>query len=103
MKQKEIIELIVAVLVIIGMVVGALNYLAKASELQLVEMRLDQKIVSDQIMQLQQRIWQLQDRNYGPCTNWTNQKDKDEYRKIQEEIEMLKKRRDALINRTMKQ
>lgn len=103
MKRKDIIEIVVTVCIMVGMVVGALNYLAKASDLQLVEMRLDQKIVSDQIMQLQQRIWQLQDRNYGPCTNWTDQKDKDEYRKIEAEIEMLKKRRDALINRTMKQ
>ena len=103
MKRKEIIEMVIAVFVIVGMVVGALNYLAKASDLQLVEMRLDQKIMSDQIMQLQQRIWQLQDRNYGSCTSWTNQEDKDEYRKIQEEIDTLKKRRDALINRTMTQ
>ena len=101
MKRKETIEIVIAFCVIVGMIVGALNYLAKASDLQLVEMRLDQKIVSDQILQLQQRIWQLEDRNYGPCTNWTNQKDKDEYRKVQEEIEILKKRRDALINKTM--
>lgn len=102
MNRKEILEVIVAAFVLVGMVVGAVNYLAKASDLQLVEMRLDQKIVTDQIYQLQQRIWQLQDRNYGPCANWTNQKDKDEYRKLQEEIETLKKRRDALIERTMK-
>lgn len=101
MKRKEVIEIVIALCVMVSMIVGALNYLAKASDLQLVEMRLDQKIVSDQIHQIQERIWQLQDRNYGPCNNWTNQKDKDEYRKLQEEIEMLKKRRDALINRTM--
>jgi len=103
MKRKEIIEIIVAICVLVGMIVGGLNYLAKASDLQLVEMRLDQKIITDQIFQFQQRIWQLEDRNYGPCTSWTDQKDKNEYRKLKEEIEMLKKRRDALINRTMTQ
>lgn len=101
MKRKQIIEMVVAVCVMVGMIVGALNYLAKAADLQLVEMRLDQKIVSDQVFQLQQRIYQLEDRNYGPCVTWTDQADKDTYRKLQEEIEMLKHRRDALINRTM--
>ena len=101
MKRKDIIGLVVAVFVMIGMIVGALNYLAKASELQLVEMRLDQKIVSDQIFQLQERIWQLEDRNYGLCSTWTNKEDKNTYRKLQEKIEMLKRRRNVLINSTM--
>ena len=101
MKKKDIIGLVIAVFVMIGMIVGALNYLAKASDLQMVEMRLDQKIVGDQVFQLQERIWQLEDRNYGPCSSWVNSEDKNTYRKLQEKIEMLKRRRDALINKTI--
>jgi len=101
MKRKEIIEMVIAVFVIIGMVVGALNYLAKAEDLQLVEMRLDQKIISDQIMQLQQQTRWLENQNYGPCINWPNKRDKDEYQKLLEQIEMLKRKRDALINKTL--
>ena len=101
MKRKDIIEIVIAVCILVGMIVGGLNYLAKAEDLQLVEMRLDQKIVSDQIMQLQEQARWLENKNYGPCVNWTNKRNKDEYQKLQEQIEMLKRKRDALINRTI--
>ena len=102
MKRKDIIEIIITVCVLVGMIVGGLNYLAKAADLQLVEMRLDQKITADQIMQLQQQTRWLENNNYGPCTNWTNKRDKDEYQKLQEQIEILKRKRDALINQTIR-
>lgn len=101
MKRKDIIEIVIAVCVLVGMIVGGLNYLAKAADLQLVEMRLDQKIVSDQIMQLQQQTRWLENQNYGPCINWANKRDKDEYKKLLEQIEMLKRKRDALINKIL--
>ena len=96
------IEMTIAIFVMVGMIIGALNYLAKASDLQMVAMRLDQKIVTDQIMQVQQRIWQLNDRNKGyPCTQWSDEKERTDYRKLNEDLEVLKKRRDILIEQNI--
>lgn len=58
-KLKDNAETIVAILVIIAMTVGGIAFFAKASDLQLVEQRLDQKIKSDKIYQLKQQLWLL--------------------------------------------
>ncbi len=90
--KKSIIEVIVGLLVIIGAVFGGVSYFATASELQVVESRLEQKILSDTILQLSQRMWQLEDRHGGPDTHrWANQRDREEYRRLQLQIEKLKK------------
>ena len=41
------------------MVFGGVTYFAKASELRLVEQRLDQKIKADKVYYLKQQLWQL--------------------------------------------
>ena len=58
-KLKDNAETIVAILIIIAMTVGGIAYFAKASDLQLVEQRLEQKIQADQIYYLKQQLWQL--------------------------------------------
>ncbi len=97
--RKSIIEGIIALGVLVSMVVGGLAYFAKADDLRLVEMRLEQKVVSDAIMQVSQRIWQLEDRHRaeGACVNWTDQRDKQEYRQLQLQLEQLKARQQQLI------
>ena len=61
MKQrlKDNAETIVALLVIIAMTVGGVAFFAKASDLEKVEYRLDEKIQADQIYYLKQQLWQL--------------------------------------------
>ena len=97
-KLKDYLGIIVAFAAVVGIVLGALNYFAKASELQMVEMRLDQKIVADQVSQVQARIWTLEDRNQGkPCSDWKNQDEKNEYRKLQEQLRLLQEREKKLM------
>jgi len=92
MKIKEMIQGIIAVGVLIGMIMGGISYFATASDLRLVELRLEQKIVNDQIMQLKQRMWQLEDRNKSKdCIKWEDDKDKQEYRILENTLEELKK------------
>jgi len=96
--MKAILEPIIAVGIVVGLVLGSLNYFARAEQLVLDEMRLDQKIVADQVNQIQGRVWQLEDRNKGkPCADWQTQDEKDEYRKLQEQLKQLQERQKKLM------
>jgi hypothetical protein len=88
--MKAILEPIIAFGVVVSMIIGGITYLAKASDLKMVEMRLDQKIVSDQVQQMQTRVWLLEDRNKGkPCSDWQSEDEKTEYRKLKEQLRLL--------------
>lgn len=94
MKLKDYLQTIIALAAVIALVLGALSYFATAQDLQLVEMRLDQKIVTDQMLDLKRQKWQLEDRNRekGPnCINW-EPKERDEYRRLQDQLEQLQER-----------
>lgn len=80
---------ILGVAALVGVSFGAVNYFATAQDLKLVEMRLDQKIVSDRIQQLQERIWMLQDR-YQKTSMPAEVKN--EIRQLQMEIENLQRK-----------
>ena len=99
---KDNIETIVAILVIIGMVIGGLSYFAKSEDLELVDMRLDQKIVNDAVYDLSREAWMLEDKYGGSdCTTWRGPdviKDRIRYRKLLDQLETMKKRRDVIIN-----
>lgn len=83
-----------------GFAWGAVHHFATAADLQMVELRLDQKIVGDKVFQIQQRVWQLEDRNGGrPCAEWKSQADRDEYRKLQSELQELKLRQEKLMKK----
>jgi hypothetical protein len=66
---------------------------ALAEELKQTNKRLDQKIMSDQLNNVQQRIWLLEDRNKGKKMDTTVS---EEYRALQEQkrelTEQLKKK-----------
>lgn len=98
--MKTILEPIIALAAVIGIVLGGMAYFAKADDLRLVEMRLDQKIVTDQVQQLQSRIWILEDRNKGkPCAEWPAQDEKNEYRKLQEQLKQFEHRQMELMKK----
>lgn len=63
--MKKHLEICVILIVLVGSVVGAINYFAEAEDVKLVEYRLDQKILGDQVYQIQQRLWTLRDRYQG--------------------------------------
>lgn len=83
----------VAFLVSLATVVTFLYYIddrwAKAKDLAYVEMRLDQKILSDRLYDLQQRLWMLEDR-YGEEKEMPEEV-RTEYRKLKQEYESIKR------------
>lgn len=103
-KIKENLATIIAIGTIIAMVVGAQAYFAKAKDLErtnfqlkLTNMRLQQKIREDVIRDLYRRKWQLEMKYNTPCGPSWDKKDLEEYRKIEMDLEKLKKERDSLI------
>jgi hypothetical protein len=85
-----------AVLVIIAMFFGAYQYVdnkyALAKYVQLVEMRLDQKIEADNLENNQQRLWDLE-RKYGK-----NPSDPDIDREMKELREIIEMQKEKLRN-----
>lgn len=57
---KLLTAAIMGMVAVVSVCFGLNNYVAKDAELQLVAMRLDQKIISDNIRSLQQQIWDLE-------------------------------------------
>jgi hypothetical protein len=51
---------IMGIVAVVSVCFALNNYVAKDAELQLVAMRLDQKIIQDNIRSLQQQIWDLE-------------------------------------------
>ena len=97
---KDYLGVIIALAAVIGVISGGLAYFAKAEDLKLVELRLDQKIVSDQVAQIQSRIWQLEDRNQGkPCVEWRAQDERDEYRRLLEQLKLLQEKQKAMMKK----
>ena len=86
-KLSTLIGISVAVCALIGSIIAVDARYATSARLEMVELRLDQKIVQDRVQALQERMWKLEDR-YG--------KDKaqqtEEYRRLVAEREMLMKK-----------
>ena len=95
---KDYLQLIIAIGVIISLSFGVYFYVenryALAAELDQVKKRLDYKIMSDQLFQTQERIWQIIDRNEGKEPK--DDTAKEELRSLKEKKEDLKKDLDKL-------
>ena len=61
MTKRNIIETVIAIGVLIGMIFGGMNYFAKAADVEKLNIRLEQKIVNDQIFDTYRIINQLED------------------------------------------
>lgn len=95
--KREIIQTAIAFCALLSLTIGGMAYFAKADDLRMVELRLDQKITNDQILQLQNRLWQLEDRHDAKkCDEWP-QSVKEEHRKLKAEIDDLKLRQQRLM------
>lgn len=85
MKRLSTITAIsVAVCGLIGSVIAVDTRYATSARLELVELRLDQKIIEDRIQALQERMWKLEDR-YGA----DKAHEMEEYKRLRTEREML--------------
>lgn len=73
---------VTTVLVLLGGAFAGINaYFAKAKDLNLVELRLDQKILDDRYNSIRERIWSLEDKYGDMCKN-APPREKNEYRKL---------------------
>jgi hypothetical protein len=81
---------LVTLFALIGGVATGVEYFAKDADLKLVEYRLEQKISGDRAYELQQQIWQLEDRHHGADLSIWPQADRDRYRKLQLQLQKLK-------------
>ena len=59
---QKVIGIIIGLAAVISLAFGADAYFAKSTQLVMVEKRLDQKIVQDQINYLQEQLWKIEDR-----------------------------------------
>ena len=87
---KTIVAVIAVLITLAGAFAGVNSYFAKASDLQLVALRLDQKILNDRYKAVQERIWNLEDR-YGELCKTAPPEVKSEYRKLQLELKELER------------
>ena len=86
--MKDRLQLCVTVCVLIGLVLSGITYFAKASDVDQLAFRLEQKIINDRVFAIKQRLWQLEDWNKGrPISEWTN-RDRNEYRRLMEQIKL---------------
>ncbi len=81
-KVNTIIASACGLLVLLGAAFGSNAYYAKSTDLKLVEMRLDRKILNDKISTAQDRIWKIEDRY----------EDKEIPDSVKEELRILKKK-----------
>ena len=66
------------------------NHYAHKEDVILIELRLDQKIQLDRIQQVQQRLWQIEDRYREALQQPEHHAVFEEYRKLKVELEELK-------------
>lgn len=96
---KEWASTFITLAAAISVMIGAMAYFAKASELQalreevvLTQVRLDQKIVSDNVISTRNQIILLEERNiqYGPdCSKWPDERDRKQYKELKADYEEL--------------
>jgi hypothetical protein len=101
-KLKDYLGLIIAFAGVVGIVLGALSYFATAEDLQLVQVRLEQKIVADQQFSVQQQIWALEERNLkhgADCSKWPDDRDRKQYKELKAQYEMLNEKSKAMMKK----
>jgi hypothetical protein len=83
----------------VALVVGALSYFATASDVHLLQIRLDQKIISDQLFDTQRQIWMIEDRNrdHGiDPSQWPDNRDIERHRELKLQLYDLERKQDFL-------
>lgn len=91
------VEVVSFISIIVTIVLGMNAYFVKAEEFNKLELRVEQKIISDRADQLEQREWKLEDR-YSKLESMPNEI-KSEYRKIKTEKIQLRNALDKLTNK----
>lgn len=96
--MKKLITLLISLFTLMGIIFGAWffieNRFALANDLKFVELRLDSKIEGDNYSRLQERLWQLQDRQEKKPSS-DNER---EIRELKDQLDLQK----AVIERIQK-
>ena len=79
---------LISICVLVGMIVGALNYFATAKDLNLTQQRMDYWITWDQVKAIREEIKELE----KECTIKCTLKQKQELEQLREDKEMLKEK-----------
>jgi hypothetical protein len=102
MSKKDLIQTAATLIVLIGAAIGVNSHFAKAADVELIAMRLEQKIVSDATMQTETRRWQILDRNNArDCQDIKIDRDREECRSLEQQIKDLDQKNKILIERTV--
>jgi len=101
MTKKSILEIVIALIVVAGAMWGAIEYFASAENLELVDMRLEQKIVGDSIYNLYEQKTQLEVK-YGNdvCSTWRGEQadaDRKRYLRIEFQLKAMETRQNTII------
>lgn len=83
---KSILAVVVILISIAGSIIAMTTYFAKASDVQQVEVKIDIYILSQRADQLQQRMWQLEDRYKCDMTEMPPEA-RESYRRAEKERE----------------
>ena len=97
-KMNIIIGSLISIFFIIGLLFTLDNRWAKAEKLELVAMRLEQKIEKDRAFILQERIWKIDDRYKWKGLEMPDLV-LDEYRRLNKEMQEILKELERKINR----
>lgn len=98
--RKEIIEAILAILVIVGMAFTANAYFAKQADLVLVASTQQLHLTSHAIQEVQSQIWQIEGRYKTTDPFKMSPQDRQRYRQLQEKLRKLIEQQNALIRKT---
>lgn len=100
-RAKENLSTIVTVIVIVGGVVGAMNYFASAADLHATKQRLEYKIVGDQILDIEKRIFIIETRHNinvpGKTPIPMSPDVLETYHKLKKDVERLIREQEAVL------
>lgn len=89
--MEKTLKILISLTVLISATIGVNAYFAKASRLELVEMRLEHKILADRAHAIQAEIWKIEDRYTKPdgSVKIPVGPERERYRKLKEELKNL--------------
>ncbi|KKM74646.1 hypothetical protein LCGC14_1398220 [marine sediment metagenome] len=112
--MKKVFSTLGILIVLIGGVFSAATYFASlryvkesdagiSHKISMLTNRFDMKQLNEAIMQINARMWQLEDkhRSSNP-SEWNDQKDKDRYRKLKLQLDDLTKKYNELLKKGSK-
>ena len=97
-KISILIGIIISFCTLIGIVLATDKYVAKAKDLAITNLRLEQKITQDYNRDLQERIWKIEDRYGTDCAKMP-----ESVRKIYRDMKEEQKLQDKILEQMIKQ